>query len=279
MLTKKDVVWSEYSAHCLPRREFGVDYGKKRPLLLMTPSHVLYWIPGHTAWVSLGTTGYYEGRLELAVYGSFGTGKTLATGGMLRSHLRDPKVLAKIESELKLKLPKLSYGVTFTLNGEKPHGKPADPPKSRKPKPKMPSVPDVPLEPGPYVLQADVANPERDLRKAGLDWRNSQGWKKGEVFWVLEEEIGGTKLLEFRWSRGYRSQTLSMKDDRVRALAPHLKPCEDKIDILCWRLEAELYTDFAEAGKDLLLRLLRTNQVSEEAVMRAGKELRDRRNA
>jgi hypothetical protein len=59
-------VWTREPRRELPRYERGSDWGRDRPLVLDAKGcGRVFWVPGRTAWVQLGTQGYYEGYLSV----------------------------------------------------------------------------------------------------------------------------------------------------------------------------------------------------------------------
>lgn len=91
------VVWKAQPLITLPRNADGVDWGRPRQLVARDGTKSLFWVPGHTAWVSQGQSGYYPGKLVI-LDGSdpLVIGKRLAEGGRLSSHLKNGVVLRKI---------------------------------------------------------------------------------------------------------------------------------------------------------------------------------------
>ncbi len=58
--------WREVDPITLPRYQTGVDYGRPRHVLARKGDRQIVVTPGHTAWVSVGQSGYYPVTVDMS---------------------------------------------------------------------------------------------------------------------------------------------------------------------------------------------------------------------
>ncbi len=108
-------MWTAEPLVILSRIEKGVDFGVKRRVVAIDGDKILFWRPGHTAWVSRGQSGYHPGALMLMSH-EIPYGQRIAEGGRLDRTLKNDVILHKIASFFGCEcsdLPALNTKTTF----------------------------------------------------------------------------------------------------------------------------------------------------------------------
>lgn len=108
-----------------PQHESGVDWGRDRIVVARKRSKELWWVPGHSAWVSImEPSGYYPTALETALFKeehNMWSAKYIHEGGRLNAALfRDATVRKAVNAFLgngaaSLVAANLKRGVTVVL--------------------------------------------------------------------------------------------------------------------------------------------------------------------
>jgi hypothetical protein len=116
---KPKVQWEATKpALTLPKCEHGIDWGAKRRLLVQVGTKQVFYRPGHTAWMCVGSQGYYPGALMTYDYDDRNSriGRDLREGGRLSKKLFTelaPKIAEFLGVGVK-DLPQLDRNTTWT---------------------------------------------------------------------------------------------------------------------------------------------------------------------
>ena len=101
------IAWKKVPRVALPQHERGADWSRDRRLVLDAGHRGrVFVVPGHTSWVSRGSSGYYEAKLVVEYHSQFDRlmDRTLLEGGRFsRERLNAPEVIAQIAEYLDLR--------------------------------------------------------------------------------------------------------------------------------------------------------------------------------